>query len=93
MVESRRPDLASAVGDVAGGVTELITIVGVGMHCTPESICPDQQYESPELVDGLCSMRKLGSSTANESRLPVAVDVDTVVGVFFVAAMIFGVEI
>lgn len=40
VVESRRPDLGTSnFGLVAGGVTELIIIVGIGIDCDDESTC------------------------------------------------------
>lgn len=73
MVESRRPVFASSnlgLGLVAGGVTELIIIVGIGIDWHDESTCCVYNGpESAELVEGLCSVRKLGSSgAARESR-------------------------
>jgi hypothetical protein len=56
---------------VAGGVTELVIIVGIGIDCDDESTCCGA-YKGPdsaELVDGLCSVRKFGiSGAASESR-------------------------
>lgn len=80
VVESRLP-ATGAVGLVAGGVTLLITIVGGGNAWHPVSTWANSGPESDavELVDGLCSCRKFGSSTTvSESRR------------FFVAPTTFG---
>lgn len=73
VVESRRPVLARSyfgLGLEAVGETELIIIVGIGMDWHDESTCCVYKGpESAELVEGLCSVRKLGSSgAAKESR-------------------------
>lgn len=82
VVESRLP-FGGAVGLVAGGVTELIIIVGGGSAWHPVSVCVVTNnwpgHDSLELFDGRCSCRKFGSSdTTNESLF------------FFVAPTIFG---
>lgn len=58
---------SSYFGLVAGGLTDVIIIIGVG-----KSTCCDEfniEPESAELVDGLCSCLKFGiSGAASESR-------------------------
>lgn len=72
MVESLLPVFANSnFGLVAGGLTDVIIIVGIGMHCVEKSACwgAKSEPESPELVEGLCSCRKFGvSGAAKESR-------------------------
>lgn len=82
VVESLRA--FDAVGLVAGGVTELVIIVGGGRAWHALSVVwltnkLGPESDAVELVDGLCSWRKFGKSGATRESLR-----------FFVAPIIFG---
>jgi hypothetical protein len=62
---------SSYFGLVAGGLTDVTIIIGMGRHCVEKSTCcgTKSDPESPDDVEGLCSCRKLGTSGAARESL------------------------